>query len=71
MVKNRLRRMGSAKQPFYRIVAADARKARGGRFLDTLGYYDPLKKPLKKVIGKRKPEQVRRTLEKALGLDRK
>ena len=54
MVRIRLRRMGSAKQPFYRIVAADARKPRGGRFLDTLGYYDPLKKPLELKVDESK-----------------
>ena len=54
MVRIRLRRMGSAKQPFYRIVAADARKARGGRFLDILGYYDPLKKPLELKVDESK-----------------
>lgn len=45
-VSIRLRRMGSSRQAFYRIVAADRRTARDGRFLDTLGYYDPLKKPM-------------------------
>ena len=54
MVKIRLRRMGSTKQPFYRIVAADVRKPRGGRFLDILGYYDPLKKPLELKIDEKK-----------------
>jgi small subunit ribosomal protein S16 len=46
LVKIRLRRMGSAKTPFYRIVAADARKAVSGNFIEILGYYDPLRKPL-------------------------
>lgn len=54
MVRIRLRRMGSAKQPFYRIVAADARKARGGSFIDILGYYDPLKKPLELKVDEEK-----------------
>lgn len=54
MVRIRLKRMGSAKQPFYRIVAADARKARGGRFLEILGYYDPLKKPLELKVDEKK-----------------
>ena len=41
----RLRRMGTKKRPFYRIVAADSRRARNGRFLEILGFYDPIKKP--------------------------
>lgn len=44
-VKIRLKRMGSTKQAFFRIVAADSRKAVNGRFLENLGYYDPLRKP--------------------------
>ncbi len=43
-VKVRLRRMGSNKRPFYRIVASDSRTATSGRFIETLGWYDP-KKP--------------------------
>ena len=50
MVKIRLRRMGSSRQAFYRIVAADNRKARDGRFLDVIGFYDPLKKPVELKI---------------------
>jgi small subunit ribosomal protein S16 len=41
----RLRRMGATKRPFYRIVAADSRRARNGRFLELLGTYDPVPKP--------------------------
>ncbi len=41
----RLRRMGTKKRPFYRIVAADSRRARNGRFLEILGFYDPIKMP--------------------------
>lgn len=41
MVKIRLRRMGAKKRPFYRLVAADSRCARDGRFIEILGYYDP------------------------------
>ena len=40
-VKIRLRRMGAKKAPFYRLVVADARSPRDGRFIDTLGHYDP------------------------------
>lgn len=45
MVTVRLTRMGSKKAPFYRIVATDSRKPREGKFLETLGYYDPVKSP--------------------------
>ena len=44
-VKIRLRRMGAKKAPFYRIVVADSRYPRGGRFIEELGYYDPTKDP--------------------------
>jgi small subunit ribosomal protein S16 len=39
-------RFGRKKRPFYRVVAADSRAPRDGKFLDILGYYDPLKKLL-------------------------
>ena len=45
MVKIRLRRMGAKKAPFYRIVVADARYPRDGRFIDEVGTYDPMKNP--------------------------
>jgi len=44
-VKMRLKRLGQKKAPFYRIVVADARAPRDGRFIEELGYYDPTKKP--------------------------
>ena len=44
-VKLRLKRMGSKQKPFYRIVAADARSPRDGRFIETVGIYNPIKKP--------------------------
>ena len=44
-VKIRLRRMGAKKSPFYRIVVADSRYPRDGRFIEELGYYDPTKEP--------------------------
>ena len=44
-VKLRLKRMGSKQKPFYRIVAADARSPRDGRFIETIGTYNPIKKP--------------------------
>ena len=45
-VKIRLRRMGTKQTPFYRLVVADGRTARDGRFLESLGTYDPLKNPV-------------------------
>lgn len=44
-VKIRLRRMGAKKNPFYRIVVADSRYPRDGRFIEEIGYYDPTKDP--------------------------
>ena len=43
----RLRRMGKKRQAFYRIVAADSRRARDGRFLEVIGTYNPIEKPAK------------------------
>ena len=45
MVKIRLRRMGAKKAPFYRIVVADSRYPRDGRFIEEIGTYDPRKTP--------------------------
>ncbi|MCD7730971.1 MAG: 30S ribosomal protein S16 [Oscillospiraceae bacterium] len=45
-VKIRLRRMGAKKAPFYRIVVADSRFPRNGRFIEELGYYDSTKDPV-------------------------
>lgn len=44
-VKIRLRRMGAKKAPFYRVVVADSRYPRDGRFIEEIGYYDPTKNP--------------------------
>lgn len=44
-VKMRLRRMGAKKAPFYRIVVADSRSPRDGRFVEEIGYYNPLTEP--------------------------
>ncbi|MBU5437731.1 30S ribosomal protein S16 [Tissierella sp. MSJ-40] len=44
-VKIRLRRMGAKKNPFYRIVVADSRSPRDGRFIEEIGYYNPLTEP--------------------------
>ena len=45
MVKIRLRRMGAKKAPYYRIVVADSRSPRDGRFIEEIGTYDPLATP--------------------------
>ena len=45
-VKIRLTRAGSKKVPFYRVVAADRRSPRDGRFIEQLGVYDPLREPV-------------------------
>ena len=44
-VKIRLRRMGQKKAPFYRVIVADSRSPRDGRFIEEVGYYDPTKDP--------------------------
>lgn len=49
-VKLRLKRMGAKKAPFYRIVAADSRSPRDGRFIEQLGTYDPTKSPAQVTI---------------------
>lgn len=46
MVRIRLRRMGAKKKPFYRIVVADKRSPRDGRFIETIGTYNPLTTPV-------------------------
>ena len=45
MVKMRLRRMGAKKAPFYRVVVADSRYPRDGRFIEEIGYYNPTTEP--------------------------
>ena len=45
-VKIRLRRLGAKKAPFYRIVVADSRYPRNGRFIEELGYYNPMTDPV-------------------------
>jgi small subunit ribosomal protein S16 len=54
MVRLRLRRMGSKKKPTYRVVAADARSPRDGRFIETIGHYNPRTEPSTIVIDKEK-----------------
>ena len=45
MVRIRLRRMGAHKKPFYRVVVADQRNSRDGRFIEEIGFYDPMTDP--------------------------
>lgn len=59
-VKIRLRRMGAKKLPFYRVVVADSRYPRDGRFIEEVGYYDPTKEP--KVV-KIDSEKVKKWLD--------
>ena len=51
-VKLRLKRMGAKQKPFYRIVAADARSPRDGRFIETVGTYNPVAQPAEVKIDK-------------------
>lgn len=51
-VKIRLTRLGDKKSPFYRMVVADSRCARNGKFIENLGTYDPLKKPFELNLNK-------------------
>jgi len=53
-VKLRLKRMGSKQKPFYRIVAADSRSPRDGRFIETIGTYNPIKNPAELTIDEEK-----------------
>lgn len=78
MVKIRLKRMGANKKPFYRVVVADSRTARNGKFIEELGYYDPLKEPpVIKIDGEKakkwlgdgaQPTEVVRSLLKKSGV---
>ncbi|MGI6664085.1 MAG: 30S ribosomal protein S16 [Christensenellaceae bacterium] len=56
-VKIRFKRMGAKKKPFYRIVVADSRSPRDGRFIEQLGYYDPMTKETK-VDGEKAQEWI-------------
>ncbi len=53
-VKIRLRRMGSKKRPFYRLVVADSRYPRGGRFIEEIGFYNPISEPIELKIDEAK-----------------
>lgn len=56
-VKLRLRRMGAKKRPFYRIVAADSRAPRDGRFIEEIGYYNPIETPAVVKIDEEKAQK--------------
>ncbi|HHW46345.1 MAG TPA: 30S ribosomal protein S16 [Clostridiales bacterium] len=56
-VKIRLRRMGAKKAPFYRIVVADSRFPQDGRFIEEIGYYDPMKEPSQIVVDNEKAKK--------------
>ena len=53
-VKIRLRRMGAKKAPFYRVVVADSRSPRDGRFIEEIGYYNPISEPAEIKINEEK-----------------
>ena len=53
-VKLRLKRMGSKQKPFYRIIAADSRSPRDGRFIENVGTYNPIKQPAEITIDENK-----------------
>ena len=57
MVKLRLKRLGKKKHPYYRIVAADVRSPRDGRFIEEIGYYDPTNEPADVTIDAEKAQQ--------------
>ena len=76
MVRIRLRRMGAHKKPFYRVIVADQRSPRDGRFIEELGYYNPLSNPVELKVdverandwikkGAQPTETVRSLLKKA------
>ena len=54
MVKIRLQRQGKKKAPFYHIVVADSRSPRDGRFIEEIGYYNPIVKPVDVKINEEK-----------------
>ena len=56
-VKMRLRRMGAKKAPFYRVIVADSRSPRDGRFIEEVGYYNPLTNPAEIKIDAEKAQK--------------
>ena len=57
MVKIRLKRMGTHKRPFYRVIVADSGTPRNGKFIEEIGTYDPLKDPAEINIDKERAEK--------------
>ncbi len=57
MVKIRLKRMGMKKKPFYRVVVADERASRDGRFIEEIGYYNPVSNPVELKIDAEKAQK--------------
>lgn len=55
-VRIRLNRMGAKKRPFYRLVVADSRAPRDGRFIEILGHYNPIVDPVELVVDKEKTQ---------------
>ncbi|HIU22317.1 MAG TPA: 30S ribosomal protein S16 [Candidatus Fimihabitans intestinipullorum] len=80
-VKLRLKRMGAKKKPFYRVVAADSRSPRDGKFIETVGTYNPLTTPAEIKIDEEKamkwlengaiPTDTVRALFKKAGINEK
>ncbi len=80
-VKIRLKRMGAKKKPFYRVVVADSRSPRDGRFIEEIGYYNPLTNPAQVKIDEEKamkwlsdgaqPSDTVRTLFRQAGILKK
>ena len=56
-VKMRLRRMGAKKAPFYRVIVADSRSPRDGRFIEEVGYYNPMTNPAEIKIDAEKAQK--------------
>ena len=79
-VKIRLRRMGAKKAPFYRVVVADSRSPRDGRFIEEIGYYNPITEPAEIKIDEEKatkwinngaqPKDVVKRLFNTVGLNK-
>lgn len=56
-VRIRLRRMGAKKRPFYRIVVADSRTPSAGRFIEEIGYYNPISQPVELKVDEEKAKK--------------
>lgn len=80
-VKIRLKRMGARKKPFYRVVVADSKMPRNGRFIEEIGYYNPLTDPIQVKVDEEKaidwmkkgaiPTHTVKNLFKTLGISLK